>query len=1127
MLLTQVNASQLMSSFLGGEKEKIGQGIVASDFGGELKKLISPTAGAAKREADVSTGDAGIKPGKESGTEPGSAASTAGTLDSCHETKGTLSSVKKQQKSTANPKSKISAIEAKAKEQKNLLVTNPAITESVLADLKYPAETIKACKDILNKDGSISIKDLKLLLSFQSASDPGSGAQVPAEHARVLVESIIAKNGENAGKASASGEKFNSSVKIKEGGSYSSDEFRGLLDNVLEEAESRRTLVSDLKLEQGSRGTTQTTTKAANTAQTIDLAQVPKTGQTEMLTTTILPSFILDDHEGDPAGKVPAATAINAKPEAQSGNAADDNQNSSEALSNGLKSDKLSSDKILSEQAGLQAPSSPANALTEGSETGSSSNSEYVSFPARQSSEDASIKDLEPILKNFDAKIVSVEPQQHPETATDAAAAPGESHQGLIAQVQNLAFQVKGAEKQADKPGEGSNSETVREIAEQSGTDPLKTVSAEHPSDGTPSDGSTKQFAAADRQSGGLSAQLNTEEAQARFGEILGQKQTDTQIGNMDNVARSAVFKNSDYAGASEKINPSEVETVSDHLNSDTLPGDNIPPKGEGSATAASALETGIEGGKTGSSSGAAASMLAEGSDPVSNTSNPEIISGTPQQQLEKNDSAVSSAADLHESPAAQVLNPGSEVNGAEKQADGAGEPASSEMPSLKIAELPGTEIEAASKSQGSRNPGFQVNGAEKQADGAGEPATSEMPSLKTAELPETEIEAASKSPGSDKSPVSDRIAQEGEGFQETTTGTELPVVGGSAKSPSDSISASHAARQGETSNTSVNDLAQGLKYFAEKIVSPSQQPQSGANVSEAVAAKGPPEGMPAQAQNLVSQVKGGEKQTDKTRVTSSSGISSQDIAEQSGADTVKATSGELSSNDTPGDTTENQFVDTAQQTEVEAPAAKSGSESLQAQFGDVLNRNQVETQLAAKDAVQQNAVFNNSASTLQGEQIDLPKTDNPARSGSDYYDPNRSAEFMQDAGERLTGTAGRQLVLDMDSDGLGKISIKVGSKKDEISVTALTQSEPAKEALMRNATELRQDLQDQGLVLGKFTVDVNGGKSDNGNYPEANYPGGKVTPPPKETRDRDIKTPVTRVYSTKRNGRSQISLFA
>ncbi len=114
-----------------------------------------------------------------------------------------------------------------------------------------------------------------------------------------------------------------------------------------------------------------------------------------------------------------------------------------------------------------------------------------------------------------------------------------------------------------------------------------------------------------------------------------------------------------------------------------------------------------------------------------------------------------------------------------------------------------------------------------------------------------------------------------------------------------------------------------------------------------------------------------------------------------------------------------------------------------------------------------------------------------------------------------------------MEPEGLGKINIKVGAKKGEISVEAMTQSAPAREVLMKHSPELRQDLKDQGLVLEKFMVDVNRDKSGDGNYPEGYKPGGKTALPPKVARVRNVQAADTPVYTTKKADRSQISIFA
>ncbi|MGA2403224.1 MAG: flagellar hook-length control protein FliK, partial [Syntrophobacteraceae bacterium] len=155
------------------------------------------------------------------------------------------------------------------------------------------------------------------------------------------------------------------------------------------------------------------------------------------------------------------------------------------------------------------------------------------------------------------------------------------------------------------------------------------------------------------------------------------------------------------------------------------------------------------------------------------------------------------------------------------------------------------------------------------------------------------------------------------------------------------------------------------------------------------------------------------------------------------------------------------------------------------------------------------------------------PRNDNSTGNGFAYYDLYRAAELAQNMREQGRGAAARQLVLEMEPDELGKINIKVGARKDQISVEALTQSEPARQALMRHSPELRQDLQDQGLVLERFMVDVNSEKSGGGNHQEGNNAGGKTTPPSKTAKVGSVQASGRPVYIRKTDGRSKISIFA
>ena len=86
------------------------------------------------------------------------------------------------------------------------------------------------------------------------------------------------------------------------------------------------------------------------------------------------------------------------------------------------------------------------------------------------------LKGLDSILDNLNAAIVSAGPQQ-PEAKSAAVPAPGTPHDGSVAQAQNLASPVKGAEKQADRSrGALSSWRLPQDVTRQSEAAQMKTV---------------------------------------------------------------------------------------------------------------------------------------------------------------------------------------------------------------------------------------------------------------------------------------------------------------------------------------------------------------------------------------------------------------------------------------------------------------------------------------------------------------------------------------------------------------------------------------------------------------------------------------------------------------------------
>ncbi len=95
------------------------------------------------------------------------------------------------------------------------MVSDPAIAQKVLGDLQYPGQTKKACEGMENKEGQISIKDLRSLLDTQASTGSQVRGQVPAEYARALVESIIDKGSGTNQQESAYARTLQSSVVLK------------------------------------------------------------------------------------------------------------------------------------------------------------------------------------------------------------------------------------------------------------------------------------------------------------------------------------------------------------------------------------------------------------------------------------------------------------------------------------------------------------------------------------------------------------------------------------------------------------------------------------------------------------------------------------------------------------------------------------------------------------------------------------------------------------------------------------------------------------------------------------------------------------------------------------------------
>ena len=1037
----QVNASQLLASFLGSENEKIGQSIAQNDFAGELQKFIPAPAKGATISGDVSQLPE-AKPQNVSAPGPGQQASSAKT-QAAPQTKPSGPTVTRQRKSATDTRTKIDSMKAKAKQEASLFIANP-IADTILGDLQCPAEIRKACNGNQSQDGSISIKDLKSLLDTQPANGSTDRAQVPAEHARALVESVMAKEGGTSQQSFASGGTLQSSIQIKTEGSYTPGEFKGLLDKVLQVAATQQKQLIGSGALSGS-------AEPAKTSEGL------KTSQTENLTATVLPSFISEDVGTGNFEKVSVKNTFvsqskSPSPETQSVNAGDVRKNSTDSVTDDLKYDeRLIAAKFPTQNRDLDGAALGMEAGTKGGsgQAGPTTGPATASPAVLQEAAQMPLKGLDPILENLNAVIISAG-QQQPETKSAAIPAPGAPHDGSVAQAQNLASPVKGAEKQADRSrGPSGPWRLSQDVTKQSEAAQIKTVEAENPS-------SERSFDS-DRNLAGTSQKIQAKPPAPATGQ--------------------------------EKMTV-EFQQTSPGVGTDgkTTPNETSVQTGDG------AIRT-------------AESLSSKSSDSIEGLKQRVDLSSSvkPADAVPKKDAqAIAGATDSKEIPV-ELRQTSQGV-----QIDGKTTPNETSVQTGEKAIR--TAESLSSKSSDS------VDGFEQRVDLSS--------SVKSADaVPKKEAQAIAAETDSKEIPVELRQTSQGVQIDGKTTPNETLVQTGEKAIPA-----------AESLSSKSRDSIDGFEKRVDlsSSVKPADAfPQNG---TQAVGAETDSKETPVElrqtsqgieiAGKAVSAVAGekpadaGGKMAGQQQVLDvpwGFGSPTEDVLSRTDASVFGEGSG-------PGTSLHESAPATSG---MDAQKAAETQTAISGQNTAILSK-LIEKQSGSSDSTPVSAVLQSSAQGFQGvSQVNAVRMDNPAGNGFTYYDPYRSAELAQNMREQVTGAGARQLVLEMEPDELGKISIKVGAKKDEISVVAQTQSVDAREALMKHSPELRQDLKDQGLVLDKFTVDVNGEKSGGGNYPEANKAADKIKPPSKTARVGSSQISGGNVYIRKTDSRSQISIFA
>lgn len=946
-----VNASQLLSSFMGSEHEKIGRGIAAkSDFAAELEKLYpskgKEVPGSDKGKAlDVVPAEKPARVQRDNGNQ-----ADAKALQARKTTRTEKASGKKE---VCDPQTKIRNLKKTEKNAEQLFITNPALAASILSELQYPAETIKACKSIQNKDGWISVRDLKSLLSSQSGP-AGSIArgQIPAEQAQILIGSIASKaagSSQNVATKTACGNP--ASVATKTEGSYSSDELQGLLDQVLQQENS------------GSENA-QTSGKSAEPGITLQAPVLPKMGQSESLTATVLPSFISENATGSKNAGVPKAEI--SSPEMK-------NETVREKIESILRDNAAmpvererttSADQGYQRLGAILGEGTPATDVPAATPSPAETPSPVYTLGAPP---DAQVESLAETLEKLNAKVVSGNWQTIRETSTTTVSS--DSRGAFLAQAQSAFVHIGNIEK-ATEAASTQESPALKTSNEENQASLIKTPIADNHDE--PFSGSDSNRADIKSESQGdkiHSVQANSNRASADFLKL---------------VRTEGVANNSQQE-------PGPVSQITDRADAQKPQADGIQPSIQGPKQTPAAV--------TANATGLDASTSAK-----------------------------------QENPAAQLTASKAEVVG-------------------------GPEIEASSDISAS----------------SGTKAFSEANPLTA-----FDTNGTCETKGSaDQVPVQNSRPEGKSGATVT--------VNHASTSPA----AQTVAADGRQQDASVQSVHQQAANSIEGLAT--QGATAAAHTQASGTEEGQGTGVPLPSEPLMDSSLG--------NTALNSGVSAVGSSGSGATPSVEAT------------------------LKMNSQKAAEGKSSLQATDAALVGKD-IEKQLKTGDPAAEGAFFHNAAGRMPGDQISFSKMENSTSSGFTYYDPYRSAELVQSYRDQYNSIAHQGLVLEMEPEEFGKMSIKIGAKKDEVSAIVLTDNEPARQVLMKNTPELRQNLQDQGLVLGKFMVDVGRDKTSSGDYPQGRKSDGKRTAV-KTDAVAEPRSQARATFMRSGSGQSQISIFA
>jgi flagellar hook-length control protein FliK len=214
MATDRINAAQVMMSVMAKEKGKISRKVEDAGFSSELEA----------QQRELSAVDS-----EQTGISPEASSNFLAPSQATENTASEASNCKNDPRPQAEPSEESQSEVTQAKLKKQTFLTNPALLERIMGQLRITAEARQACEASRDEQGRVSIESLLSILNQSGASQEVlvAEAETPTQDVQELLSSLQMAQGQMTPNLDLQ------ALEVKSAGTYNLNEFTALLNNVV------------------------------------------------------------------------------------------------------------------------------------------------------------------------------------------------------------------------------------------------------------------------------------------------------------------------------------------------------------------------------------------------------------------------------------------------------------------------------------------------------------------------------------------------------------------------------------------------------------------------------------------------------------------------------------------------------------------------------------------------------------------------------------------------------------------------------------------------------------------------------------------------------------------------------